>query len=71
MAGKKFFLVSLMLEYFNVIAFLDSNLETFCKEFDDRIRPLKSYFFRHMSGDENEDLLRAMKFSKAKKRKAL
>ena len=28
-------------------------------------------FFRNFSGDENEDLLRAMKFSKAKKRKAL
>ena len=30
-----------------------------------------SMFIRNFSGDENEDLLRAMKFSKAKKRKAL
>ena len=32
---------------------------------------VKLLLFRHISGNENEDLLRAMKFAKAKKRKAL
>ena len=36
-----------------------------------KLKKVTLLFFRHMSGNENEDLLRAMKFAKAKKRKAL